>query len=86
MQNLIGLILPIAIDFVNRWIPNTKVRYIVSVVICFVVSVVVNFKAVQLGDAESFFTSFGLIFAEAQTVYKLYWEKSQVRERLKLTL
>jgi len=84
IANLVGFVLPPVIDLINRFIKNSNLRYLVSVLVCLLISGVINFKAVQGGSVDSLLTSFGLIFAEASSVYKLYWDKSAVRENLKL--
>lgn len=84
MWNLIGFVLPPFIDLLNRKVSNSNLRYIISLALCLVISAVLHLNELQLGNAESFFASAGLIFGEAQTVYKLYWEKSEVRDTLNL--
>ena len=88
IQNFHGLALPFVIDFVNKNIFNSKVRFVASLVICVVVALAVNFNKVlevsNWEDAAVLTGQISFIFAQAQIVYKTYWEKSQVREDLKL--
>lgn len=84
MENLVGLVLPLIIDLLNRFVPNSNLRYVISLVICLIVAALLNLSAIQLGDSNSFFASFGIIFAEAQSVYKIWWGKSGSRKSLGL--
>lgn len=82
--DLIGLILPPFIDLINTRITNAKVRYAVSLLVAVLVAGVIKFFGGELSwnNAGSMFASAGIIFAYAQTVYKLYWEKSATRATL----
>lgn len=78
-MELVGLILPPVIDFINARIKNSQVRWLVSVVVCGLVGFVLNFDKVDLADWAK---STSVVFLSAQTAYKLYWEKSQTRETM----
>ena len=80
---LVGLILPPIIDFINTRITDSRVRWVVSVVICALVGVLLNIGELDLADWAK---SSSVIFLSAQAAYKLYWEKSQARETLTKTL
>lgn len=89
MQNLIGFLLPPVIDLVNTKVVNSNLRFILSMVISAVVALVLNpqlatdlLAGVNGGSVELLLKEVSLIWVEAQVVYKLYWEKSQPRERL----
>lgn len=84
MENLIGFILPPIIDLINKRVPKSNLRYIISLLVCLIIAAVLNVKELQFGNSESFLVSFGLIFGEAQTVYKLYWSESKARTNLNL--
>jgi hypothetical protein len=78
-KDLIGFILPPAIDFVNRHIANTTVRFLVSLLICVVVAVVINYEIFVSGDYNDLLGKIGIIFTEAQLIYKTYWANSRAR-------
>lgn len=84
MLNLIGFVLPPFIDLLNRKVPNSNLRYLISLAICLVLGALLNWQKLSVGSADGFFMSAGLIFAEAQSVYKLYWGNSGARASLNL--
>lgn len=89
-MELIGLLLPALIDLVNRKIVDSDLRFWVSVAICSVVGLGINFLTTgfQFVDAmagfQSLTASIMSVFGLAQLAYKGLWEKSQVRQTLKL--
>src|SRR3990167_1752276 len=86
VQNFHGLALPFVIDFVNRNILNSKIRFWASFVICVVIALAVNFNKVlevnNWQDAGVLTGQVSFIFAQAQIVYKLYWEKNPLRTKI----
>lgn len=82
LLNLIGLVLPPVIDLVNKFVKDSRLRYVVSLLICILVGAVINFNQLRVGSVTEFLVSAGLVFAEAQTVYKLYWSDSAARAKL----
>lgn len=82
MENIIGFILPVVIDYVNRYIPNDRVRYVVSVLICMGIAAAFTFRELTAGSVDDFFKSALLIFAQAQTVYRLYWKTASIRSKV----
>lgn len=82
MQNLIGLILPPLVDVINSKVANSNIRFLISIAICLVVACLSNIDKIKAGDWNSLLANAGIIFTEAQVVYKLYWDKSKVRERM----
>ena len=79
-QNFIGVLLPPIIDLINVWIPNSKLRFIVSILLCFGIGYLAHFGEIK--TFEDFFAKGGIIFSEAQIIYALYWQKSEPREAL----
>lgn len=77
IQIIIGALLPPVIDLINRRISSSKVRYVISVVVCLLLGVALNYQGLSLSNPETFLTSFGLIFASAQTTYKMYWKENR---------
>jgi hypothetical protein len=84
--NLVGLLLPPLVDFLNKDIPDEKDRYFVTLIICAVVAALINWNKLFFGDPTSFYTSLTLIFIESQTVFKLYFKDSYLRQKLQETL
>lgn len=80
MQDFAGFILPPFIDLINRNIANSKVRFWISMFACVAVAVVLNLD--KLNNFDELLGKASLIFAQAQIVYKTYWEKSRMREKM----
>lgn len=76
---IIGLLSPPVIDLVNKYVPNKHVRFVVALVISFVVGGALAY--VQYG--ESVLQNATLIFAAQQTVYKLMYEDSKLQTRVR---
>lgn len=84
MTELVGLIVPFFIDFINRRVTNSDVRFWISMGVCALIGVALNYSAIMAGSVEEVAKSASLVFASAQLTYKLYWEKSNLRENLNL--
>ena len=80
MQDFAGFILPPFIDLVNRHIANSTVRFWVSILACVAIAVLLNLD--KLNNLDELLGKASLIFAQAQIVYKTYWEKSGIREKM----
>ncbi len=83
----IGFVLPPVIDLINKKIANSNVRFGVSLLFCLVVGVVLQLIAGKLSfnDVPAVLQSAGLVFATAQTTYKLYWKDASLRENALFT-
>jgi hypothetical protein len=81
-SSLVGLILPPFIDFINKNIANSKVRFVVSLVVCSFVALALEFMngTLKYANGQEILQSIALIFTSSQVIYKLYWEKSTMRE------
>ena len=73
---IIGAVLPPVIDFLNRYIKNATFRYVGSLVICLIIGTLLNLSSLSL---EDILKSGAVVFAAAQTVYKTYWQGSDLR-------
>ena len=80
-QNLIGLVLPPIIDLINNKIADSKIRYWVSMFICFAVGLLLNLD--KLSNWESLAGNIAIVFTTAQITYNTYWKKSELRETMK---
>lgn len=78
---LVGFLLPPIIQILNKDIPekNQKQRFLATLATCLVTALVLNFNKLQLDTLDQVLTSFTLIFAESQAVYKLYFKQSAVK-------
>jgi len=72
---IVGAFLPPAIDFINRYIKDQKMRFVVAMAAAFVVGLVLSW--LQLGSAV--FENFAVVFATSQAVYKLIYEKTAMQ-------
>lgn len=79
---VIGLFLPVLIDFINKKVTDTKARYVISLVTCLVVALLVNWQEFVNKDVGAVLASAGTIFVTATSVYKLYWEQSTLRSKI----
>lgn len=77
---ILGAFLPPVIDLINLKVTDTKLRYTVSFSVCVTIAVLValftnnfNWQTVLKGIPE--------VFISAQTIYKLYWRDSAVRNQ-----
>ncbi len=77
VEVLVGAVLPTLIDLLNRKVKNSKVKYAISLVVCLLVGVLFNLKALDVADVLG---SGAIVFVSAQTVYKTYWDKSKARK------
>lgn len=80
MENFVGFILPPFIDLINRHIANSTAKFWISMLACVVVALVLNLD--KLNSLDELLGKASLIFAQAQIVYKTYWEKSRMREKM----
>lgn len=77
--NLVGIVLPPVIDLINSRVADTKLRFLISLVICVVISVAINFNQLQYGTMSGFWQSLAIIGSEAQLVYNMFWKNSDTR-------
>ena len=73
---ILGGILPPFIDFLTRTVANTKVRFWISVLVCAVVGVLINFRTPQVDEVIK---NIALVFTSAQMVYRQFWKDSSLR-------
>lgn len=76
---VVGAILPPFIDIVNKRVKNSNIRYVISLVACLLVGFLLNYQSMNIADLLG---SGAVIFASAQTVYKTYYAKSDIRKSL----
>lgn len=89
-MELIGILVPAVIDLINRNVKNSDARFWISVVVCAVVGLGVNYLETAFAFSnpragfDSISSSILAIFGLAQISYKAVWEKSGLRESLGL--
>lgn len=84
LQNLLGFFLPPVIDLINNRVADTRLRYWVSMLVCFVIGIVLNLD--KLSDPKLLLANAAVVFTTAQITYNTYWEKSKERQQLKNVL
>lgn len=75
---IFGAFLPPIIDLINKKITDSKVKYLVSVLFCVLVSASTTLicNGFNWGDLVK---NASIIFLSAQSMYKLYWKDSSLR-------
>ena len=73
---LLGGLLPPFIDFLTKTITNSKIRFWISVLVCGVIGILMNFNNPQIQEAIK---NMALVFTSAQIVYKQFWKESPLR-------
>lgn len=74
--DLVGLIMPVLISFLNKDVVSGKERFIVTLMTCLGVSTILKWQDLVYGSPEQVLLSAGVIFTESQVVYKMYFEQS----------
>lgn len=80
IELLAGGILPPFIDLINSKVANSKVRYVIALLISILVGGLLSINELTI---ENVLESAAIVFIAAQTVYATYWEKSDPRISLK---
>lgn len=83
MTGLIGIILPPFIDLVNKHIQDKRIKFLVSLLVCIVLGIMLEANKLKYSSAEDILGSIALVFASAQTSYRLYWKGSTLRGKFK---
>lgn len=84
---LIGFILPPFVQVLNRDVPeHGRSKYVVTGLVCIVVALLLNWKAIfETTDWQSIemtLKTLGLILAESEAAYRLYFNNSALQQRL----
>ncbi len=80
--DFVGLVMPPIIQILAKDIPveKEKERFLATTAICLALAVILKWNELILGSYEQVLASFGVIFIEAQAVYKLYFKNSALRD------
>lgn len=78
--NLIGLILPPFIVYLNKDVKDDRSRFFVTLFACMIIAVLLHLDTIianySLGSAVMVIKAMSYIFVESQVVYKLYFKNS----------
>jgi hypothetical protein len=77
---LIGLVLPPAVDLVNRFIQQSWLRYVVALLVSLILGGILAYAQYGWGGIAA---DAGVIFIASQTVYKLWYDKSGLQTRIR---
>lgn len=90
MIELIGILLPPLIDLINRKVGNSDARFWVSVLVCALFGVAINFVqgdgfhyATMLAGVEGVSKTILIVFGIAQLTYKGIYEDSQLQKGIR---
>lgn len=79
---LIGVVLPPLIQVLNKDIPDSRMRFFMAAITCFVAAVILNWNKITLGTPDAAFIATGVIFLESETVYRLYFKNSILQTKM----
>ena len=82
MRDIIGIVLPPIIDLVNQKVASAQARFWIAMVFCVVVAFLANIEEFVNLDWNVMLGKVALIFTESQIIYKVYWEKATLRDKL----
>lgn len=82
LPNLVGFFLPIVIQVLNLRVHREIERYMISVIVCILVAVGLHWQDMAFGNVTMVAASIGILFAESNTLYTLYFSRSGLRASL----
>lgn len=82
LEVLIGAVLPVLIEFVAKYVQNTNLKFIISLLVPLILGGLLNYQSLSLGNVEAILGSGAIIFAAAQGVYKLYFRDSALQRKI----
>ena len=77
---ILGAILPPVIDVVNKYVPSSNMRFLISVLFAIVVGGAMAYFEFGM---EGLLANAGLIFVSAQTVYKMWYDHSKLQDKVR---
>jgi len=81
-ENLIGLVLPPVVQFVNMRFKNSNVRLGVALLISLIVASLLNWQKLWPFQPAEILQNLGVIFMAAHASFKLWWENSALSMRI----
>ena len=84
MEKLLGFLMPFVVDFINKKfsIDNSKVKFSITIGLSFIIAGLFHLQELQFGDVDEFYKTAGVLFGESQLIYKMWFEKSQMRKKI----
>jgi hypothetical protein len=76
---LVGFLLPPFVEIINKDVHKEWERFTIAGVCCFLVAIVLHWNDIAMGNPEAVIAYSAIIFAESQTIFKLYFAKSWMR-------
>lgn len=80
---LVGFILPPFVEIVNKDVHKEWERFVIAGGICFALAIILHWDEIAKGNPEAVVVYSAIIFAESQTIFKLYFAKSWMRGLIK---
>lgn len=82
---LIGQILPVITDYVNKHVVTAKIRFWVSILLSVVLGALLNYNDLRFDTLDSILTSSLLMWTSGQVAYKNYYEGSRVQNNIRFS-
>ncbi len=79
-MDIFGLLLPILISFINAKITNSDLRHLVSLLVCVIFAVAVNYPLIN--SVQSLVANIGVIFLASNTFYNVWWSKTEMHQTI----
>lgn len=78
---LVGQIMPILTEFLNSKVPDSRVRFLVAMVISVILGGVTTFLGGKF-DAQNILASVAVVFVSGQAAYNLWFKKSELEFKI----
>lgn len=82
LELLVGAVMPVLVEFLAKWVKNTNAKFIVSLLLPLLAGGILNYNQLSVGNVEGVLASGAIIFAAAQSVYKLYFRDSGLQRAI----
>lgn len=82
IEALVGLIMPVVIEFLAKWVKSTNGKFLVSLILPLLAGAAISWQQLSVVDVEAILASGAVIFAAAQAVYKLYFRDSSLQKKI----
>lgn len=79
---LVGAVLPFLMEFIIKYVKDTRGKFLVSLFIPLLIGGVLNANNLSVANIDEILKSGAIIFSSAQTVYKLYFRDSALQRSI----
>ena len=79
---IIGAVLPFLFEFINRFVKNSNLKFLISLLLPLLIGVGISFNQLGFGSIEAILASGSIVFASAQSVYKLWFKDSGLQQKI----